>query len=94
LLIASPVQQPLWLLSGRNSTYPAVQISRASSVLKEAGYVWIPRGTILRVRVETDDDSKPRVAEVLEVDASTARPGENKPILRKRLNGISGSGPQ
>src|SRR5215204_6426612 len=31
LLIASPVQQPLWLLSGRNSTYPAVQISRASS---------------------------------------------------------------
>jgi hypothetical protein len=33
LLIASPVQQPLWLLSGRNSTYPAVQISRASSYI-------------------------------------------------------------
>src|ERR671910_558300 len=31
LLIASPDRQPLWLLSGRNSTYPAVQISRASS---------------------------------------------------------------
>jgi CspA family cold shock protein len=62
------------------------------SVLKEAGYVWIPRGTILRVRVETDDDGKPRVAEVLEVDASTAQPGEIEPILCNRLNEISGSG--
>ena len=63
------------------------------SVLKEAGYVWIPRGTTLQVRVETDR-GKPRVAEVLEVDTSTARPDENEPILRKRLNEISGSGPQ
>jgi CspA family cold shock protein len=63
------------------------------SVLKEAGYVWIPRGTTLRVRVETDR-GKPRVAEVLEIDPSTARPGENAPILRKRLSEISGSGPQ
>jgi cold shock CspA family protein len=62
------------------------------SVLKEAGYVWIPCGTTLRVRVETDDDGKPQVAEVLEVDASTAEPGETKPILRNRLNEISGSG--
>src|SRR5215211_3064298 len=31
LLIASPVRQPFWLWSGRNSTYPTVQISRASS---------------------------------------------------------------
>jgi hypothetical protein len=31
LLIASPVRQPFWLRSGRNSTYPTVQISRASS---------------------------------------------------------------
>jgi hypothetical protein len=53
-------------------------------VLKEARYVWIPRGTTLQVRVETDR-GKPRVAEVLEVDASTACPGENAPILRKRL---------
>jgi hypothetical protein len=30
LLIVSPVRQPFWLLSGRNSTYPAVQISRAA----------------------------------------------------------------
>ncbi len=46
--------------------------------------MWIPRGTTLQVRVETDR-GKPRVAEVLEVDASTACPGENAPILRKRL---------
>src|SRR5688500_1805103 len=39
LLIASPVQQPLWLLSGRNSTYPAVQISRDSSYLDLFGKV-------------------------------------------------------
>src|ERR671913_280965 len=31
LLIVSPVRQPFWPRSGRNSTYPAVQISRASS---------------------------------------------------------------
>ena len=51
-------------------------------VLKAAGYVWIPRGTTLRVRTEVDR-GKQRVAEVLEVDASTARPGENEPVLRK-----------
>ena len=51
-------------------------------MLKEAGYVGIPRGTTLQVRVETDR-GKPRVAEVLEVDTSTARPGEKEPILRK-----------
>ncbi|QRM34149.1 cold-shock protein [Microvirga sp. VF16] len=52
------------------------------SVLKEAGYVWLPRGTTERVRVEMDR-GKQRVAEVLEVDPSTARLGENEPILRK-----------
>jgi hypothetical protein len=31
LVIVSPDLQPFWLLSGRNSTDPAVQISRASS---------------------------------------------------------------
>src|SRR5215204_5403632 len=31
LLMVSPVQQPFWPLSGRNSTYLAVQISRACS---------------------------------------------------------------
>src|SRR4051812_37012199 len=32
LVIVSPGLQPFWLLSGRNSTYPDVQISKASSV--------------------------------------------------------------
>ena len=52
------------------------------AVLKEAGYVWLPRGTTVRVRVE-EDGGKQRVVEVLEVNTSTARPGENEPILRK-----------
>ena len=52
------------------------------SVLKEAGYVWLPRGTTVQVRVE-EDQGKWRVAEVLKIDTSTARPGENEPILRK-----------
>jgi hypothetical protein len=52
------------------------------SVLKEAGYVWLPRETTVQVRIE-EDGGKRRVAEVLEVDASTARPGESDPILRK-----------
>ena len=52
------------------------------SVLKEAGYVWLPRGTTVRVKVE-QDRGKQRVAEVLEIDTGTARPGENEPILRK-----------
>src|SRR3954469_22523491 len=41
LVIVSPGLQPFWLLSGRNSTYPAVQISRASS---KAGVVEDPGG--------------------------------------------------
>jgi CspA family cold shock protein len=52
------------------------------SVLKQAGYVWLPPGTTVRVRIEAER-GKQRVAEVLEIDHSTARPGENAPILRK-----------
>jgi CspA family cold shock protein len=52
------------------------------SVLKEAGYYWIPQGTTVRVRIE-EDRGKKRVAEVLEIDTGTARPGENDPILRR-----------
>ena len=52
------------------------------SVLKQAGYVWLPRGTTVWVRIEAER-GKQRVAEVLEIDLSTARPGENAPILRK-----------
>src|SRR3954449_6151948 len=32
LVMVSPVRHTSWPLSGRNSTYPAVQISKASSV--------------------------------------------------------------
>src|SRR3954467_5513906 len=32
LVMVSPVRHPYWPLSGRNSTYPDVQISRASSL--------------------------------------------------------------
>ena len=39
LLIVSPVQQPSWPLSGRNSTYPAVQISGTSSAMQNAGHL-------------------------------------------------------
>jgi cold shock protein len=52
------------------------------SVLKEAGYIWLPRGARVRVRIE-EDGRKWRVAVVLEIDTSTARAGENEPILRK-----------
>jgi cold shock protein len=52
------------------------------SVLKEAGYVWLPRGTTVRVRIE-QERGKQRVVEVLEIDTGTAHPGENEPILRK-----------
>jgi cold shock protein len=44
------------------------------SVLKQASYVWLPRGTTVRVRIEAER-GKQRVAEVLEIDPSTARPG-------------------
>ena len=53
------------------------------SVLKSAGYVAVPAGTSLRVRVETDR-GKLRVVEVSNVDTSTALAGEPAPVLRKR----------
>ncbi len=52
------------------------------SVLKAAGYTWLPRGTTVRVRLE-DGPGKRRVAEVLHVDPSTAHPGEAEPVRRK-----------
>jgi cold shock protein len=54
------------------------------SVLKTADYVSVPAGTTLRVRVERDG-SKQRVAEIAEVDVSTARVGEPPAMMRKRL---------
>ncbi|WP_128916487.1 cold-shock protein [Bradyrhizobium nanningense] len=54
------------------------------SVLKAAGYVTIPAGTTIRVRVETQADRR-RVVEVLSVDTSTALAGEPVPIKRKNV---------
>src|SRR3954453_23235682 len=50
----SPGLQPFWLLSGRNATYPAVQISKASSV--ERGAIRMALGQLLDYRrfVEVD----------------------------------------
>jgi cold shock protein len=53
------------------------------SVLKAANYVALPRGTTLRVRLETAG-GKLRVAEIVEVDASTANPGEPGPVMRNK----------
>ena len=55
------------------------------SVLKSAGYVSVPVGTSMRVRVETDR-GRLRVVEVSNVDTSTALAGEPAPVLRKRFN--------
>lgn len=54
------------------------------SVLKSAGYVSVPAGTSMVVRVEADR-SRLRVVEVSDVDTSTALPGEPAPVVRKRL---------
>src|SRR3954468_13658571 len=37
LVMVSPVRHAYWPLSGRNSTYPDVQISRASSTTSKGG---------------------------------------------------------
>jgi cold shock protein len=52
------------------------------AVPKDAGYVWLSRGITMWVRIE-EERGKRRVAKLLEVDPSTARPGENEPILHK-----------
>ena len=52
------------------------------SVLKAAGYVTIPAGTTIRVRLETLAGRR-KVVEVLEIDTSTALEGEPAPIKRK-----------
>jgi cold shock protein len=52
------------------------------SVLKAAGYVSVPAGTTMRVRIEKEQGRR-RVVEVLSVDTTTARTGEPSPALRK-----------
>ena len=52
------------------------------TVLKQAGYTFVPPGTTVRFTVETVKD-KPRVIELLAIDTSTADPGEPEPVRRK-----------
>lgn len=52
------------------------------SVLKAAGYVSVPAGTSLEVRLETEQNRK-RVTEVVAVDTSTALPGEPAAVRTK-----------
>ena len=52
------------------------------SVLTAAGYVSVPAGTAMRVRVE-EEQGRRRVVEVLDVDTSSARPGEPPAVLRR-----------
>ena len=53
------------------------------SVLKAAGYVSLPSGTTLRVKVERER-GRMRVTEVLSVDTSTAMPGQPPPVVRTK----------
>ena len=55
------------------------------SVLKAAGYVNVPAGTTMRVEVEQQEGRR-RVLRVLDVDTSTALPGEPAPVHRKPKN--------
>ena len=55
------------------------------SVLKTAGYVAVPAGTTMDVRVEQEQGRR-RVIEVLAIDTTTARPGEPAPVRRKNSN--------
>src|SRR5829696_4359217 len=53
LLIVSPVRQPFWPRSGRNSTYHAVQISRATSLSRrDLIRLYLPRALALHSRPE------------------------------------------
>ena len=65
------------------------------SVLKDAGYTFVPSGTTLRFTVEVLN-SKPRVVELLAIDTSTAEPGEPEPVRRKAapINSDDPSTPQ
>lgn len=53
------------------------------SALKAAGYVSVPAGTTMEVRVEQAQGRR-RVIEVLAVDTTTAHPSEPKPVLRRQ----------
>jgi CspA family cold shock protein len=52
------------------------------SVLKEAGYTFLPAGTTLRFTVDRSN-GKPRVAEIHTVDPDTAEAGQPPAVRRK-----------
>src|SRR4051812_27869193 len=58
-VMISPVRHTSWPLSGRNSTYPAVQISRASS-LEDMPIRWL--GAHNRAEVIQQLDTEPGIA--------------------------------
>jgi hypothetical protein len=53
------------------------------SVLKAAGYVTIPAGSTIRMRLETQSQ-RLRVVEVLDIDTSTLLKGEPAPVKRNK----------
>ena len=55
------------------------------SVLKSAGYVSVPAGTTMLVKVEQQEGRR-RVIEVMETDTTTALPGQPNPVRRKQKN--------
>ena len=52
------------------------------SVLKSAAYVSVPAGTTVRVRIDVSK-GKRRVAELLEIDTSTATDAEPDPVKKR-----------
>ena len=52
------------------------------SVLNAAGYVSVPAGTTIRARIE-QQNGRPRIIEILDVDTTTALTGEGAAVKRK-----------
>jgi CspA family cold shock protein len=50
------------------------------SVLKEAGYIWLPRGTTVRVRIE-EDGRKWRVSQGQIVEFAMVDPSDKPPSV-------------
>src|SRR4051812_12464160 len=89
LVMVSPVRHAYWPLSGRNSTYPDVQISRASSVfMGDGGYD--------RTGVYTTLDERHPAAVIVvppRADAMLSANAETDPTQRDcHIQGIAGKG--
>ena len=55
------------------------------SVLKDAGYTFVPAGTTVRFTID-QSKGKPRVEEIHSIDTSTAEPGQPEPVRRRRMD--------